>query len=222
MNTKAFLMILVLVLVLGGSIGGAFVGGIALGKTQSDDPVASGLAVTGGTDSQFSQGGLGLPQRDQLRQGIQSGNLSQQDLEQLRQRFASGDLSQQDLEQLREGFRSGELGQQGLGQAFRQFQGGAPGGTGRGFPGRTGAIELIEGNTLTLRTELGTVQVLINTDTTIRRLSEATLADLAEGMRITLIGQAGEDGTVQAVSIIVVPEGQEGFFGGSFTPRDRR
>ena len=118
MNTKAFLMILVLVLVLGGSIGGAFVGGIALGKTQSDDPVASGLAVTGGTDSQFSQGGLGLPQRDQLRQGIQSGNLSQQDLEQLRQRFASGDLSQQDLQQLREGFRSGEFGQQGLGQAF--------------------------------------------------------------------------------------------------------
>ena len=220
MNTKAFLLILVLVLVLGGSIGGAFAGGVALGKTQSEDSVAPGLAVMGGSDSPLGQASLGLPQRDQLRQGFQSGDLTQQDLEQLRQRFGSGELGQQDLDRLREGFRSGGLGQQDLGQAFRQFQGGAPGGTGgRGFPGRTGTIGQIEGNTLTISTEDGTVQASIGADTNIQRLTEVTLA---EGMRITLIGQAGEDGTVQAVSIFVVLDDQEGFFGGGFAPRDRR
>ena len=223
MNTKTFLVILVLVMVLGGGIGGAFAGGVALGKTQSEESVATGLTATGGLESRLGQAGLGLPQQDQLRQGIQSGDLTQQDLAQLRERIASGELSQQEIERLREGFRSGGVGQQDLGQASRQFQGGAPGGTGsRGFPGRTGAIEQIEGNTLTINTEEGTVQASIGADTTIRRFTEANLADLAEGMRITLIAQPREDGTVQAVSIIVVPDDQEGFFGGGFTPNGRR
>ena len=191
---------------MGGSIGGAFAGGVALGKTQSEDSVASGLPATGGGESQLGQPGLSLPQGGRLRQGIQS-----------------GDISQQELDRLREGFRSEGLGQQDLGQAFRQSQGGALGGTvTRDFPGRTGAIEQIEGNTLTISTEEGTVQVLIGTDTTIQRFTEATLAELAEGMRITLIGQPGEDGAVQAVSIIVVPDDQGGFFGGGFTPGGRR
>ena len=223
MNTKAFLVMLALVLVLGGSIGGAFAGGVALGKTQGEDSVALGLEANGGSGSQLSQGGLGLPQRNQPRQGIQSGDFSQQDLETLRQRFASGELSQQERDRLREGFRSGGLGQPDQGQALSQFQGDAIGATGgRGFPGRTGAIEQVEGNTLTLSTEEGTVQATIGADTAIRRFTEATLADLAIGMRITLIGQPGEDGTVQAVSIIVVPDDQEGFFGRGFTPSDRR
>ena len=221
--TKPFLIILAITLILGGSIGGAFVGGVALGKTQGEDPVASGLAATGGQDSQLNQGGLGLPERDQLRQGIQSGDLSLQDIEQLRQRFASGELSQEELARLREGFTSGGTGQQDLGQESRQFQGGAFGAAGgRGFPGRTGAIQQVEGNTLTLSTEEGTVQAIIGADTNIQLFTEAALADLTEGMRVTLIGQAGEDGTVQALSIIVVPEGQEGIFGGGFTPRGGR
>ena len=238
MNTKAFLVMLALVLVLGGSIGGAFAGGVALGKTQGEESVASGLAATGGSGSQLSQGGLSLPHRDQLRRGIQSGDLSrqdltqlqgrfgsgelsQQDLEALRQRFASGELSQQERDRLRERFRSGGLGQPDQGQGLRQFQGGALGATGgRGFPRRAGSIEHVEGNTLTISTEEGKVQATIGANTTIRRFTEATLADLAEGMRITLIGQPGEDGTVQAVSIIVVPDGQEGIFGGGFTPKE--
>ena len=166
---------------------------------------------------------MGLPDRDQLRQRIQSGDLSQQDIEQLRQSFASGDLSQEELARLREAFTSGGTGQPDLGQAPRQGQGGAFGGAGgRGFAGRTGAIEQVEGNTLTVSTEEGTLQAIIGADTTIQLFTEATLAELTEGMRVTVVGQPGEDGTVQALSIIVVPEGQEGLFGGGFTPRGDR
>ena len=229
--TRPFLFFLALALILGGSIGGAFAGGVALGKTQSEESVTSGLAATVGGASQLSQDGLGLPQRDQPLQGNQSGDFAGADLAQLRERFASGDLSQEELERLRERFRSAGLGQQDPGQAPSQdlsqepgrLQGGAPGGAGaRGFPGRTGAIEQVEGNILTLGTEEGTIQASIGADTTIRRFTEATLADLAEGMRITLIGEPGEDGTVQAVSIMVVPDDQDGFFGGGLRPRDRR
>lgn len=221
--TKPFILILAITIILGGSIGGAFVGGIAVGKNQGEDTVTPVSAATGGQDSQINQAGLGLPDRDQLRQRIQSGDLSQQDIEQLRQSFASGDLSQEELARLREGFTSGGTGQPDLGQAPRQGQGGAFGGAGgRGFAGRTGAIEQVEGNTLTVSTEEGTLQAIIGADTTIQLFTEATLAELTEGMRVTVVGQPGEDGTVQALSIIVVPEGQEGLFGGGFTPRGDR
>jgi len=221
--TKPFILILAITIILGGSIGGAFVGGIAVGKNQGEDTVTPVSAATGGQDSQINQAGLGLPDRDQLRQRIQSGDLSQQDIEQLRQSFASGDLSQEELARLREGFTSGGTGQPDLGKAPRQGQGGAFGGAGgRGFAGRTGAIEQVEGNTLTVSTEEGTLQAIIGADTTIQLFTEATLAELTEGMRVTVVGQPGEDGTVQALSIIVVPEGQEGLFGGGFTPRGDR
>ena len=272
--TRPFLFFVALTIILGGSIGGAFAGGVALGKTQNEESVTTGLAATGGQGSRLGQAGLGLPQQDQLRQGIQpgdstrqdlaqlgerirsgevgqedlqglrerfrsgevgqedlqglrerfrSGEVGQEDLQGLRERFRSGEVGQEDLQGLRERFRSGQVGQENFGQALRQRPEASPGGTGsRGFPGRTGAIEQVEGNILTLSTEEGTVRASIGADTTIRRFLEATLADLAQGMRITLIGLPREDGIVEATSIIMVPDGQEGFFGGGFPPRDRR
>lgn len=43
MSTKGFLLLLATVIVIGGSIGGAFSGGLALGRSQNDDadPTAS-------------------------------------------------------------------------------------------------------------------------------------------------------------------------------------
>ena len=164
--TKPFILILAITIILGGSIGGAFVGGIAVGKNQGEDTVTPVSAATGGQDSQINQAGLGLPDRDQLRRRIQSGDLSQQDIEQLRQSFASGDLSQEELARLREGFTSGGTGQPDLGQAPRQGQGGAFGGGavggagGRGFAGRTGASEEVEGDTLTVSAEEGTLPAI--------------------------------------------------------------
>ena len=37
MSTKGFLLLLVTIIAIGGSIGGAFAGGLALGRSQNDD-----------------------------------------------------------------------------------------------------------------------------------------------------------------------------------------
>ncbi len=103
-------------------------------------------------------------------------------------------------------------------QQFRQqFQdqagrGGALGGAGRS--GLAGSIETIEGNTVTINTAQGPLQAIISADTTIQMSVAGTVDDLKTGLRVTVIGQRGEDGTVTARSIIIAPEGADGFFGG--------
>jgi len=53
---KVFSLFLMVALILGGSLGGAFAGGVALGKTQSEEP---GGAQRSGN---FSQGQAGRPE----------------------------------------------------------------------------------------------------------------------------------------------------------------
>ena len=161
MNTRAFVLLLVGVLAVGGSLGGAFVGGIALGKSQGDETAAQSTLPA---QSSFS------PNQP-----------------------PSGQLSQDQIDQ----FRQGQLGQ---------------GFAGRG--GLTGTIEEIEGNTVTVNTAQGPLQATVGEETTIQMFTEGTLADLQTGLRVTVIGQRGEDGAVEATSIVVTPEGADGFFGG--------
>ena len=182
MNTRAFLLLLAGVLVLGGGLGGAFVGGIALGKSQGDEVEAqSNLPAQAPPD--------GLGQRP-------LGQLSEEQLEQ----FRSGEFSPQDRDQLRQG----QFGQGQFGQGF----------AGRGGGGLTGTIEQIEGNTVTVNTPQGPLQAIIGADTTIQMFAEGALADLQTVLVVTVTGQRGEDGTVEAISIIITPEGAGGLFGG--------
>lgn len=182
MNTKAFVFLLVGVLVLGGALGGAFVGGMAMGGSQESETTKESL-TTGST--------LGLQQE----------STGQQSVDDLRQRFQSGDVSPEDMANFRQ-----------------QFQGQGGTGTSRaGFAGRTGLtgdIESIEGNTVTVNTPQGPLRASIGEDTVIQRYTESTLDDLAVGMNVTVTGALSEDGTVEAISITVVPEGQAGVFGG--------
>ncbi len=179
MNTKAFIILLVGFLALGGSIGGAFAGGIVLGKSQGEEAAASnGITPT--------LPGSGLPQ------GFQ-GQLSTEELEQLRQQF------------------------QGL--AGRGGGGGGQGFAGGGFGGRgglTGTIESLEDGSITVVTPQGPLQAGVDADTTIQVFAQGTLADLLIGMRVTVVGERGDDGTVNASSIVVIPEGEGGLFGGGF------
>ena len=193
MNTKAFLLLLVGVLVLGGSIGGAFAGGIVLGKSQGEEAAPT---------SPYS-----LPQSDQTQQ--LPGQLSQEQLEQMRQQMQSGQLSPEQLDQFRQQMQD-QLGQGAGGMGF----------AGRG--GLTGIIEKIEGSTLTVNTAQGPLQATIGADTTIQMFSQGALADMETGIQVTVTGQRAEDGTVEATSILITPEGVGGFPGTFFGGRQQR
>ena len=187
MNAKVFTFLLTGVVVFGAIIGAAFVGGIALGKSQGAE------AAQNGPTAQLASGlGQDSP-----------GRPDPQSLDQLRQRFQSGQANPEDLAQFRQQFQ-GQFQRVEGSQSFS--------GTG----GLTGTIENIESNTLTINTPQGPLQASVAADTTIQVFSEGTLADLLTGMRVTVTGQRGEDGTLEARSILIVPEGADGFFGGGF------
>ena len=184
MKSKSFILLVAAVLALGGSLGGAFVGGIALGKSQEAEAAQNGLLAR-------PTSSLGRPFSEQ------SDGAS---LDQLRQRIQSGDATSEELAQLRQGFQSG----QGFGgQRFS------------GWGGLSGSIVKIEGNTITVNTPQGPLQAAVVADTTIQMFAEGALEDLLEGMRVTVYGHRGEDGAVQATSILLVPEGADGL-GGEF------
>ena len=196
MKPKVFVMFLIVGLILGGGLGGAFVGGVALGKNgEAEAP-------------QTSLPGTSLPARGQQAQG----QPDQGQLGQLRERIQSGEITQEELAQLREQFQ---------GQGGPGGQGGFAGGGFAGRGGLNGTVEGIEGNTLTVNTPQGPLQATIGADTTIQVFAEGSVADLQTGVRVIVAGQPGEDGSLQPETIIIVPEGLEGFLGGGL-PGGRR
>ena len=196
MSTKAFMTLLITVLLLGAVLGGAFAGGIALGKSQGDGETQNTvLPTTPQGSGQQAQSDTGVQSLDQLRQRLQSGEITQEELAELRQQF------------------QGQGGPAGGGFAGG---GGLFGGRGGGGGGLVGIIENVEGNVLTVNTQQEPLLATIGTDSTIQVFAEGTLADLQAGSRVTIIGQLGEDGTVNAISITINPEGASGFPTGGF------
>lgn len=200
MSSKAFVLLLVIVLVLGAGLGGAFAGGIALGKSQGDEeiPVVNTPAPTLATPT--DQEPPGQP--------------DQPDLSDLRQRFQSGEITQEDLAQLRQQFQGQAGGAQG-GQGF----GGARGQGGFGGGGLVGTVEGLDGNTLTVNTPQGPLLAALGDETVIQMFAQGSPSDLTVGARVTVTGQRGEDGTVEAVSILIIPEGAQGIPAGGFGGR---
>ena len=189
MTGRSFTLLIGVVVALGISIGGAFVGGIALGKSQDAEAAqapSEAPAPSGGF--QQSDGGADAASLDLLRQRIRSGDATPEELAELRQQlqgqFGGG------------GFGGGRLGGGDLGQ------------------GLTGTIEAVDGNVITVDTPQGPLQATVTDETAIQLFSEGSLADLLEGLRVTVIGQR-QDGAVEASAILLLPEG-EGFFGGGF------
>ena len=191
MTTKSFMLLIAVVAALGVSIGGAFVGGIALGKSQ--DAEASQVAAVAPDPSGGSQRPNG--------EGGQSASLAQ-----IRQRVQSGDATPEELAELRQQFQGGGFGGGG-------FRGGSFGG------GLTGTIDAVDGNVITVNTPQGPLEATVTDETTIQTFSVGTVEDLLQGVRVTVIGQR-EGGTVEASSILVLPDDGQGFFGGGF-PGDR-
>ena len=190
---RAFMILLVSALVLGGSLGGAFVGGVALGKSNNEEtPAVSFPTPTISSSLQQPDEGGAPSQVSDLHQQLGEGIVPSQ-VGDLRQRFRSGELTPEELRALRGG---------------RQQLGSGPGGDtsrlGPGArPGVRGTIAKVVGNQVSIETPLGQIQALVGTDTVIRILLEGSLKDLEEGMSVTVNGQPGEDGTIEANTISV-------------------
>ena len=199
---KVFSLFLMVALILGGSLGGAFAGGVALGKTQSEEP--SGAQRAGN----FSQGQADRSQgREQrARPGGQ------------RQRGGQGAGPEGGAQRAGQGGpdSSGHRVDDDGSQRFEGPRDGAEGGERRGRGGRDGvggAIESIDGNTLTITTPRGPVTVNTYEETTVRKIVDGTMEDLTQGVQIRVTGARDEEGTVKATSITRVPEGAQEVFG---------
>ena len=216
--TKSFMMMLAVFVVLGVSFGGTFIGGVALGKSQSDDSAADSSGPLAGSGlQQQAAGQSGRGRGDQSGQGFQAGSASPEDLARLRERFQSGDIAPDDLAQIRERFQSGEVSPDDLSQIRERF------GQVSGSRGAlTGTINQVEGNTLTVETSQGALQATISDETVIQKFAVVELEDLQTGVQVAVIGQPeGEDGPVAARLIFITLEGASSFFDGSFFSGER-
>ena len=124
-------------------------------------------------------------------------------------------------------------GQGGFG-GFGGGQGaqGGPGGLGGGQGGLgeggvrpvVGTIMDIADGGFTLETQQGPLPITTNDETVIIETRQGSVADLEAGMRVTVIGPADEEGTIDARAVSVIPEGLEdirGFGGGGRNAVDR-
>ena len=184
MNKKAVLPLVAAVVALAVIAGGAFAGGIALGKSQANDAAEA----TAAADTQPT-GGTGALDLDALRQQLQSSDFDPDTFAQLREQFG------------------GQFG--GGGGGGGQRFGGAGGGD-----GLFGTIETIEGDTLTINTQRGPLQAAVGAETTILIFADGSLGDLEPGMQVTVVSERAADGSVVATSITVRPEGGGFFGGG--------
>jgi len=201
---KAFSLFLMVALILGGSLGGAFASGVALGKTQGETPSEAQAAGS------FSQG-PGERSGGDRPQGRGQGARSGGGFERGGQGAGSGGdqrIGQSGPES--RGSRQGEGNRQGFDGGFRGGPGEDSGGGGRRVGG---AIESIEGNTLTVTTPRGPVTVTTGDDTTVRKIVAGSLEDLEKGAQIRVTGQRDEEGIVKATSITLIPEGAQEFIG---------
>ncbi len=111
---------------------------------------------------------------------------------------------------------AGGFGGLGGGQAGQGGAGGLELGTTRPL---AGAVTSATAGGITLETQQGPLPVSLDEETLIIETRQGTAADLETGMRVTVVGQADEGGTISAVAVNVVPEGLDlqdtrGFGGG--------
>lgn len=106
-------------------------------------------------------------------------------------------------------------GQGGGGGHDGQGGGGAGGGaagtpraTGRGgaASGTMGAVDSLTDDVLTVRTQVGTlIKVNLGSDARILTYTAGSKDDLAQGARVTVVGQPGQNAAIDANTVVVVP-----------------
>ena len=189
MSGGKFFTVIVAVLVIGGAVGGSFIGGLALGQSQ-DDPAPVGL--TG--QFEFPEG-LDLAQvREQLADGsfqVPEGV----DLEQIRSQFLEGGGDGEGGIFRRPGGRDARIegGDFALGDAT--FFGGAL----SGDTPVAGEITEIGADGFVVEDEDGMrVSVTLAEGGVIRRQQTLTIDQLETGMQVVAFGSEDDDGKVEA------------------------
>ena len=216
--TKSFVVVAAIVILVGGSIGGAFTGGVILGRNQAENETPAATNFVPPQD--FSDQAAAL--RQMAGQFPASGTEGR-DSTVLRERFAGATAGQGSPSAASDsptvdstptddaGATAGAAGQPGFtgfGRGLGPFGGG-----GATF----GTIDSIGEGVVVINTPQGPVEAAISSDTVIQIFSTGELGDLAEGMSVTVMGPGvAESGKLEAVSIIASPEGAGGFpgFGG--------
>jgi hypothetical protein len=111
------------------------------------------------------------------------------------------------------------------GQAADRTGGGTGGAGGGGFgggftPAAAGSITAVDGSTITVHDRTTNKDVKVDaSNARISKTTQGTTADLTQNQTVTVVGQAGSDGTVTAQTIAVgAGQGGGGRRGGAATP----
>ena len=193
-TNKTFVVLLAVVLLGGGSIGGAFAAGMALGQSSADKVSSNG---------QDPQTGLVPPGRD--------AGVVPLSFEQLRE------LSPEQIQNLRQELMEQFAQNRGFGDGqMRALRGQDLEASGRAR--LTGKLEHIEENVITVNTPQGLLDVTVNGQTTIVTSNLGNVSDLniRVGETVVITGQRVENGSVIAQSVTVGPVSIE-----SMTDRNR-
>ena len=194
MTNKFFMWLAGAVLLVALGVGVAFAGGVAYERSGAGtSPVVTtpDLPSPSGAHGQSGGGRFNSEAIADLQARLRSGSATLDDLQQLRQQFA------------------GQGGGFGGG-------GGAGGNLRFGGGGLNGPIESIEGDTITINTPQGPLQVMLNADTTINNIVEIDASALTVETRISVNGQRNEEGVMEATTITITPEGYATGRGGGF------
>ena len=186
MNAKPFIFAMASVLILGIIIGGAFIGGVALGRAQaeSEEPEMSFIQAPSAQGGVAAAGG--------------GGELSQAQIQELRQRAQSGEITPEEIQQIRA--QTAQTGGVVGGEVLTTSQADAGGRT-------MGTVKSVEDGVLTVETFQGTIQVNVDSDTTVQGLTEVALSDVEVDSTAVVVGESTESGELDASSVIVLPEG---------------
>ena len=103
-------------------------------------------------------------------------------------------------------FRGGQGGFGGAQGGLRGNQGGAG-----GPAGIFGAVTSVTDSGFTLETQQGPLPIVMNEESIILETRQGAFVDLEVGMQVRVTGPADENGSIDARSVTVTPQGLEGF-----------
>ena len=195
MTTKAFSILLLASLVMGVALGGAFAGGVALGKNGGPDQGQGSSSLRPPSGFQGEVGGTGSGGREGGFRDRSSGGAAGRPAGSDSEGSGGGDSTN-------ESRQSRHAGEGPAGSADRH----PVSGTGQEY---FGTIASFQDDVVILDSPHGQVQATISESTGIQKTLTGSVDDLAVGAGVSVLGRPAEGGLVQARSLTLLSEGSE-------------